>query len=125
MKGLKSILAVSLMAISMAGPVLAQSMSLPAYMTADHNIRTSKLIGMTVYNDHNEKIGVIDDVMLPMAGGEVTAVLSVGGFIGTGPKLIKVPVSHVNFGTDKPMMPDGAKTALMAMPSYSYATGGG
>src|SRR5476651_2311037 len=115
MKNFRSILTVSLLALSVAGPVMAQSLTLPPYMTADHNMRSSKLIGMTVYNDRNEKIGVFEDIMLPTAGGEVTAVLSVGGFLGGGEKLVKVPLSHVHFLADKPaapVMPDGSKAAL-------------
>ena len=78
---------------------------------------------MPVYNEHGEKIGVIDDITLPTAGGEVSAVLSVGGYLGGAPKLVKVPLSHVQMTTEKPMMP-ADKTALMAMPNYNYAGGG-
>jgi uncharacterized protein YrrD len=89
-------------------------------------MRTSKLIGTTVYNDHNEKIGTIDDIMIPAGGGEATAVLSVGGFLGVGKKLVKVPLSHLQLTSAKPMMPaDGGKAALTAMPKYSYGFGGG
>src|SRR5271165_3430470 len=116
MKSIRSILVVSLLAISAAVPASAQMF----YMTADHNMRSSKLIGMPVYNDHNEKIGVIDDILLPATGGEVTAVLSVGGFLGIGEKMVKVPLSHVHLQTDKPMMPGGDKAALMAMPIFTY-----
>ena len=123
MKRLSSRLTIALLAISVAGPAMAQMF----YMTIDRNMRSSKLIGMTVYNDRNEKIGVIDDVMLPAAGGEVMVVLSVGGFLGIGEKLVKVPLSHVRFVGDKSMMsgPDGGKAALGAMPKYSYGFGGG
>ena len=82
------------------------------------------MIGMAVYNEHNEKIGVMDDILLPATGGEVTAVLSVGGFLGIGEKMIKVPLSHVHFMAEKPMM-EGDKAALSAMPRYSYSCGGG
>jgi hypothetical protein len=121
MKNRGSIAAVALLAICMAAPVMAQT---PTYMTGDHNVRASKIIGMPVYNDHNEKIGVIDDILLPSSGGDVTAVLSVGGYLGGGAKMVKAPLSHVHFGTDKPMMP-ADKTALMAMPGYTYSGGGG
>jgi len=123
MKRLRSTLAVSLLAVCMAAPVMAQGFLEP-YMTADHSMRASRVIGMPVYNDHNEKIGTIEDITLPAMGGEVTAVLSVGGFLGVGQKLIKVPLSHVHFGTDKPMMP-ADKAMLMAMPNYTYMGGGG
>jgi sporulation protein YlmC with PRC-barrel domain len=120
MKSIRSILMVSLMAVSAAAPAHAQMF----YMTGDHNMRSSKVIGMAVYNDHNEKIGVIDDILLPTTGGEVTAVLSVGGFLRVGEKMVKVPLSHVHFMAEKPMMPDGDKAALMTMPKYSYTYNG-
>jgi sporulation protein YlmC with PRC-barrel domain len=121
MKGFSKILVVSLLAISASAPAMAQMF----YMTTDRNMSSSKLIGMTVYNDHNEKIGTIDDIMLPAMGGEVSAVLSVGGFLGIGAKLVRVPLSHVHFMGDKAMMPAADKAALGAMPKYSYGFGGG
>ncbi len=47
---------------------------------------------MSVYNEQGEKIGTFDDIMLPTAGGEVTAVISVGGFLSNGDKLVKIPL---------------------------------
>jgi hypothetical protein len=120
MTGLKSILAASLIAIGVSGPAMAQMF----YMSTDHAIRSSKLIGMSVVNEKNEKIGVIDDIMIPATGGEPQAVLSVGGYVGGGKKLIKVPLSHVHLTTDKPMM-EGDKAAIAAMPKYAYGFGGG
>ncbi len=122
MKNYRSILAVSLLMLSVAAPVMAQNLTIPSFMTADHAMRASKMIGMPVYNDHNEKIGTIDEITLPTGGGEVSAILSVGGYVG-GEKLVKVPLSHVHFVADKPMMANGEKAALMAMPKYSYYGG--
>jgi sporulation protein YlmC with PRC-barrel domain len=126
MRSYTMVLAVVMVVFSAAAPVMAQSESpsYAAYMTADHNMRSSKLIGLPVYNEHGDKIGTIDDIMLPAKGGEATAVVSVGGFLGVGAKLIKIPLSHVQLTGGKPMMMgDGSKAALMAMPSYSYSGG--
>jgi sporulation protein YlmC with PRC-barrel domain len=128
MRSYTMILAVVMVAFTVTAPAMAQSESpsYAAYMTADHNMRSSKLIGLPVFNDHGDKIGVIDDIMLPAKGGDVTAVLSVGGFLGVGAKLVKIPLSHVQFtGKKLMMMGDGSKTALMAMPQYSYSGPGG
>jgi sporulation protein YlmC with PRC-barrel domain len=127
MRSYTVILALVLVVFSAAAPAMAQNeaQSYPSYMTADHNMRSSKLIGLPVYNDHGEKIGVIDDIMLPVSGGEATAAVSVGGFLGIGAKLVKVPLSHVRLtGTKPTMVGDGSKTALMAMPYYTYSGGG-
>jgi sporulation protein YlmC with PRC-barrel domain len=128
MKKYSMILAVVMVAFAAGAPAMAQNeaQTYPSYMTPDHNMRSSKLIGLPVYNDHGEKIGLIDDIMLPAMGGEVTAVVSVGGFLGAGAKLVKVPLSHVQFTGNKPMMVgDGSKTALMAMSYYTYSMAGG
>jgi sporulation protein YlmC with PRC-barrel domain len=122
------ILAVAVVAFTAAAPAMAQNeaQSFPQYMTQDHHMRSSRLIGLPVYNDHGEKFGTIDDIMLPTKGGEVTAVISVGGFLGLGQKLIDIPISHVRFtGSNKPTMTgDGSKSAMMAMPAYTYTYAG-
>ena len=118
----RSILAASVLAVGFAGSAHAQMF----YMTSGHEMRASKLIGMPIYNDHNEKIGMIDDVVVPEKGGEAMAVLSVGGFVG-GIKMVEVPLSHVHGKGDKVMMPgtDGEKVALAKMPAYTYGLQGG
>jgi sporulation protein YlmC with PRC-barrel domain len=128
MKKYTMILAVAMVAFAAAAPAMAQNeaQAYPSYMTADQNMRSSKLIGLPVYNTQGAKIGLIDDIMLPAKGGEVTAVVSVGGFLGIGAKLVKVPLSHVQFTDNKPtMVGDGSKTALMSMPYYTFSMPGG
>jgi hypothetical protein len=124
MKRYSMILAVAMVAVSMVAPAMAQEAGFPDFYTYDHYMRSSKMIGMPVYNDHGEKIGVINDIMLPAGGGEVAATLSVGEFTGTGAKMVKIPLSHLLFSGKKPMMTgDGSKSAVMAMPAYSYNGG--
>jgi hypothetical protein len=41
------------------------------------------------------RVSTIDDVLVSASGGEPVAVLSVGGFLGGGAKLIAVPLSYV------------------------------
>ena len=53
--------------------------------------RASKVIGSTVLNDANESIGTIDDLLVSPDGKATYAVLSVGGFLGMGSKLVVVP----------------------------------
>jgi hypothetical protein len=53
--------------------------------------RISKLIGTAVYNDQNEKIGSLDDLIMKDGNTIVMAVVSVGGFLGMGNKLVAVP----------------------------------
>jgi sporulation protein YlmC with PRC-barrel domain len=121
---LKSIVIVSLMAAGLTVTAMAQSEvpSSAAFITADHNMRSSKMIGMPIYNERNEKIGTIDEILLPTTGGEVTAVISVGGYLGVGEKMVKVPLNHVHFAANTPAIMTADKPTLMAMPNYSYTT---
>ena len=118
MKSFKTILAAVALAACFTAPVMAQNLT-HGFVTADNNMRSSKMIGMTVYNEKGERIGKLDDIMVSSETGEVTAVISVGSFIG-GTKSIKVPLSHVKFDAGKPMMGNGSKAAIMAMPAYHY-----
>ncbi len=49
-----------------------------------------------------------------------TAVISVGGFLGMGSKLVSVPFDRLQIGKDKIVMPGATKTSLQSMPTYKY-----
>ena len=59
--------------------------------------RASKLTGLSVYNDNNESIGSINDLLMDKSGNIKAAVLSVGGFLGMGAQLVAVPYDKVKF----------------------------
>ena len=48
--------------------------------------RASKVAGLSVYNDKNESIGSINDLLMDKSGSVKAAVISVGGFLGVGAK---------------------------------------
>ena len=72
-------------------------------------------------NDANESIGSIDDLLVSQDGKDTFAVLSVGGFLGMGSKLVVVPYTSLQFG-DKVVLPGGSKDGLMQLPEFKYAT---
>ncbi len=59
--------------------------------------RASKLVGATVYNDGGDDVGSIDDLLVSNDGKITNAVISVGGFIGIGSKLVSVPFDQLKF----------------------------
>ena len=97
------------------------------YKTADNKLRLSKVIGASVYNDQNQKVGSVDDVLVPgtssTSTADATAVISVGGFLGMGSKLVTVPYSKLQVANDKIIMPGASKDALNGMPTYHYNNG--
>jgi sporulation protein YlmC with PRC-barrel domain len=59
--------------------------------------RTSKVVGLNVYNENNEKVGSINDLLTDKSGTIKAAVLGVGGFLGMGEHLVAVPFDKVKF----------------------------
>ena len=59
--------------------------------------RASKLAGVDVYNEANEKIGDINDVILDKAGKAEKVVLGVGGFLGMGEHYVAVPFEKIKW----------------------------
>ena len=59
--------------------------------------RTSKLVGLNVYNDNNESIGSINELLTDKGGNIKAAVISVGGFLGVGSHLVAVPYDKIKF----------------------------
>lgn len=59
------------------------------------------LIGNDVYNENNEDLGDIKDIMLDMTNGRISyAVLSFGGFLGMGERLFAVPWDALKLDTE-------------------------
>jgi sporulation protein YlmC with PRC-barrel domain len=59
--------------------------------------RTSKVVGLSVYNDNNESIGSINDLLTDRNGNIKAVVLGVGGFLGMGAHLVAVPYEKIKF----------------------------
>jgi sporulation protein YlmC with PRC-barrel domain len=104
-------------------PAPTAAPSAPKYFTADHQVRSSKIVGASVYNDQNQSIGSIDDVLMSDTDHKAaTAVISVGGFLGMGAKLVSVPFDQLKIGNDKIVMPGATKASLEGMPEYRYTS---
>jgi len=65
--------------------------------TASGQWRTSKMDGIKVYNDANENIGSINDLLMDKSGNIKIAVIGVGGFLGLGEHLVAVPYEKLKF----------------------------
>jgi sporulation protein YlmC with PRC-barrel domain len=66
------------------------------------NWRTSKVVGLNVYNDNNESLGSINDLLTDKSGNIKAVVIGVGGFLGVGEHLVAVPWDKVKF-VDQPV----------------------
>lgn len=61
-----------------------------------------KVIGMSVRNPQNDKVGKVDDLMVDMMTGRIVEVIvSTGGFLGMGNTLSAVPPQAFQAGADR------------------------
>lgn len=104
----------------------AQALAHPApVMLMDHSMSTSHLIGMSVNDDAGKSFGTVVDVLIKEKGAEPTAILSVGGFLGIGEKLVEVPLSHIHVKGMTASMAGATKPMLESMPGWKYQYEGG
>jgi sporulation protein YlmC with PRC-barrel domain len=85
--------------------------------------RASKLLGSSVVNDKNEKIGSLDDIIIDR-NQVMFAVLQVGGFLGLGGRLVAVPYKTLVIDDEgkKIELPGATKEALRGLAEFKYAT---
>lgn len=83
------------------------------------NWRASKLVGLAVYNDSNEKLGDINEVLIDNGGKINAIVIGVGGFLGVGEHNIAVAFDKLKW-VDEPVR-SAAATAPVAPGSSSTA----
>jgi hypothetical protein len=82
--------------------------------------RSSKLIGSKVYKG-DMSIGQIEDVLIELDHATVPAViLSVGGFLGLGDKLVAVPVNQIKVGSEAKFTTDLTKEQLANAPAFVF-----
>ena len=97
-------------------------------LTGNGEFRASKIIGAAVYNDKDQKIGSVDDILLGQDRKAAQAVISVGGVLGLGAKLVEVPYDKLSFPhqvgdtTSRVMMKGATEDSLNGMTPFHYAS---
>jgi sporulation protein YlmC with PRC-barrel domain len=100
-------------------------------LTDSGDVRASKLIGSAVYNDRDEKVGSVEDLVLGKDNKADDVIVSVGGFLGMGKKLVSVPYTQLRLGdtknassSNKVVMPGATKESLKGQPEFHYTNRG-
>lgn len=107
-------------------PTMPAENQAAAMTKAGSDLATSQLVGATVYNTANEKIGEIDDIIIAQSGSVSAVVVGVGGFLGVGEKKIAMP--YASLKTERgdnnalKVVIDGTKESLKAMPEFKVSS---
>jgi sporulation protein YlmC with PRC-barrel domain len=83
--------------------------------------RTTELWGRTVWNDRNERIGTIPDVVIGQDDAPF-AILEVGGFLGLGAHMVAVPFKtlKIDEANRKIVLPGATRAALKNFPEFRF-----
>lgn len=76
----------------------------------------SKIMGESVYNESDEKIGDVTDVVLTSDGQAVYFVIGAGGFLGMGQHDVAIPFKEIQRNNDRLVLPGYTKDQLKALP---------
>ena len=85
--------------------------------------RARKLIGAAVYNDQDQRVGKIEDLVIAPDGKVSVAVIDVGGFLGVAAHRVAIPVEQFSKIHPKVVLPGATKQALKELPEFKYAEG--
>lgn len=80
-----------------------------------------QIIGKTVYNENNQKVGRIDDLIVAPDSAVSFAIIGAGGFVGLGRHDVAIPVQQIKLQDDKFILPGATKEAIKALPKFEYA----
>jgi hypothetical protein len=113
--------------VSVTAPNLAAAQGTTQTITAVDvkeiatGLRASKIIGSDVVNLNKDTIGKIDDLIIS-SDHRLIAVISVGGFLGIGTKLVAVRYDDLQATSNNSgfILPGATKDSLKALPEFSY-----
>jgi len=78
------------------------------------------ILGKEVYNDKNDDIGIIEDLLVTRDQAISYAVIGVGGFLGVGRHDVAVPVYQLRLNKEKVTLPGATQASLKAMPTFEH-----
>lgn len=85
-------------------------------------VKASKLLGAKVQNSQDDKLGHIEELAVDLESGRIVQVIvSVGGFLGIGDKLVALPPSSFTSAMDEGVRLEMDKASLKAAASFDLA----
>jgi sporulation protein YlmC with PRC-barrel domain len=79
------------------------------------------ILDKDVYNEANEKVGTISDIIVTPVKAMSYAIVGTGGFLGIAEHDVVIPVSQLTIKDKRVMLPGATKEAVKAMPAFKYS----
>jgi sporulation protein YlmC with PRC-barrel domain len=80
-----------------------------------------QILGQPVFNDKDERVGSIDDIIIAPDKAVSYAIVNAGGFIGLTKHDVAIPVSQLKLVDKKLVLAGATKEALKPNPPFEYA----
>jgi sporulation protein YlmC with PRC-barrel domain len=80
-----------------------------------------QILGHPVYNNMDERIGSVDDIIVTTEKSVSYAIINAGGFLAVAKHNVAIPVSQFKLDGDKLVLPGATRDALKAAPQFDYA----
>jgi sporulation protein YlmC with PRC-barrel domain len=80
-----------------------------------------QILDKDVYNDSNEKVGEVEDLIVSPDKAVSYAIIGVGGFLGIDRHDVAIPAGQFKIQGGKLILPGATKDALKALPKFEYA----
>jgi sporulation protein YlmC with PRC-barrel domain len=125
-----AVVLVSFVLLSSAGNVSAQVAGSSSLGISAEELRVvangwsakKQVLGKTVYNENDEKVGVIDDLIIAPDRAVSFAIIGAGGFVGVGKHDVLIPITQLKQAeSGKVVLPGATKQAIKALPKFEYA----
>jgi sporulation protein YlmC with PRC-barrel domain len=80
-----------------------------------------QILGQTVYNEKNERVGAIDDVIVTGDKSVSYAIINAANFLGLEKHDVAVPVSRFQLMGNRLVLAGATKEAMQSYPAFEYA----
>jgi sporulation protein YlmC with PRC-barrel domain len=80
-----------------------------------------QILGKAVYNDKNERVGEVEDIIIAPDKAVSYAIVGAGGFLGIGKHDVAIPINQFKINDGKFVLAGATKDKLKAMPEFEYA----
>jgi hypothetical protein len=80
-----------------------------------------QILDKDVYNDNNEKVGKVEDIIIAPDKTVSYAIVGAGGFLGLDRHDVAIPAGQFKLEGGKLMLQGATKETLKALPKFEYA----
>jgi len=110
-----------ILCLILAGPINAQQNNSTQGNAIQYKV--TNLLGQTIINEQGQEIGQVTEVLVSTDQENVQVILSVGGFLGLGDKLISVPLPELMHKEGR-FVCELCKKEIQEKPEITFPEGG-